>query len=147
MKGFDLMVFGQGVAGNDIYNGLRRLDIPASNWSSAALGRWTGEGTSSTFPRLVNGDPNRNFSYPSSFYLTNGAYFRIKVLQLGYTLPKKMLDNIGIDQLRVYVSSNNLATFTKYTGFDPEIGGGSFGIDRGIYPQARSFMAGVNVTF
>ncbi len=146
-RGFDLMVFGQGVAGNDVYNGLRRLDIPSANWTTAALGRWTGEGTSSDFPRLVNGDPNRNFSYPSNFYLTSGAYFRIKTLQIGYTIPKMVLDKIGIQTLRVYVSSNNLATFTKYPGFDPEIGGGSYGIDRGVYPQARSFLAGINVSF
>ena len=58
-----------------------------------------------------------------------------------------MIQKIGLDHLRIYLSSNNLATFTKYTGYDPEIGGSSYGIDRGIYPQARSFMAGVSVTF
>ena len=146
-KGFDLMVFGQGVAGNDVYNGLRRLDIPKANWSTDALGRWTGEGTSTDFPRLINGDPNKNFSSPSNFYLTSGAYFRIKTLQLGYTFAKPVLEKIGLDLLRIYLSSNNLATFTKYTGFDPEIGGGSYGIDRGVYPQARSFIAGLSVTF
>jgi len=146
-KGFDLMFFGQGVSGNDVYNGLRRLDIPMANWTSEAMGRWTGEGTSTTFPRLINGDPNKNFANPSAFYLTSGAYFRIKVLQIGYTIPKPVLEKIGIQQLRIYLSSNNLATFTKYTGFDPEIGGGSYGVDRGVYPQARSFMGGVNLTF
>ena len=146
-KGFDLMVFGQGVSGNDVYNGLRRLDIQSANWTSEAMDRWTGEGTSTTFPRLINGDPNKNFANPSAFYLSNGAYFRIKVLQVGYTFPKALLEKAGLQQLRIYVSSNNLATFTKYTGFDPEIGGGSFGVDRGVYPQARSFMGGVNLTF
>jgi TonB-linked SusC/RagA family outer membrane protein len=146
-KGFDLMVFGQGVAGNDVYNGLRRLDIAKANWSSDALGRWTGEGTSTDFPRLINGDPNKNFSSPSNFYLTSGAYFRIKTLQVGYTFPKQIVGKIGLQLLRIYLSSNNLATFTKYTGFDPEIGGGSYGIDRGVYPQARSLIAGLSVTF
>jgi len=146
-KGFDLLFFGQGVAGNDVYNGLRRLDIAKANWTTDALGRWNGEGTSNDFPRLINGDPNKNFSSPSNFYLTSGAYFRIKTLQLGYTIARSVVEKIGIQQIRIYLSSNNLATFTKYTGFDPEIGGGSYGIDRGVYPQARSFIAGLNVSF
>jgi TonB-linked SusC/RagA family outer membrane protein len=146
-KGFDLLVFMQGVAGNDVYNGLRRLDIPNANWTTEALGRWTGEGTSNDFPRLTKSDLNKNFSSPSSFYLTSGAYFRIKTLQIGYTIPKNIVGKIGFQQLRVYLSSNNLATITKYNGFDPEIGGGSYGIDRGVYPQARSFMAGLSLTF
>lgn len=146
-KGFDLMVFGQGVAGNDVYNALRRLDLPTANWTTDALGRWTGEGTSNTFPRLTKSDGNKNFSNPSTFYLSKGDYFRIKVLQIGYTIPVRICEKVGIQQLRVYLSSNNLATFTKYTGFDPEIGGSSYGIDRGVYPQARSLTAGLNVTF
>jgi len=146
-KDFDMMIFGQGVAGNQVYNALRRLDISAANWTTDALERWTGDGTSDTYPRLVSGDPNGNFSKPSSFYLTNGTYFRIKTVQLGYSLPKSILSKIGIDNFRVYVSGNNLLTATKYSGFDPEIGGGSYGIDRGVYPQARTYMLGVNVAF
>lgn len=146
-RNFDVMVFGQGVAGNDVYNALRRLDISAANWTTDALDRWTGEGTSNSYPRLITGDPNGNFSKPSSFYLTDGSYFRIKTIQLGYAIPKDVLGKIGMDNLRLYVSGNNLITLTKYSGFDPEIGGGSYGIDRGVYPQARSFMLGVNVAF
>jgi TonB-linked SusC/RagA family outer membrane protein len=145
--GFDVVLFGQGVAGNQIFQGLRRLDIPSANWSTKALGRWTGEGTSNTFPRLVAGDPNKNFSNPSSFYLEDGDYFRIKTLQVGYSLPGSVINRIGVQRLRVYLSGFNLVTFTNYTGYDPEIGGGSYGIDRGFYPQARSFQAGVNLTF
>jgi len=145
-KGFDLLIFGQGVAGNDVFNGLRRLDIPTANWTSDALGRWTGPNTSNTYPRLVLGDPNKNFSSPSTFYLTNGSYFRFKTIQLGYSLPKTIVTKIGLQLLRVYFSANNLVTFTKYQGYDPEIGGASYGIDRGVYPQARSFMIGFNVT-
>ncbi len=145
-KGFDVLLFGQGCAGNDVFNGLRRLDIPAANWTTDALDRWTETNHSQDFPRIVNGDPNKNFTNPSTFYLTSGAYFRIKTLQIGYTIPKTIINKIGLQQLRIYVSSNNLATFTKYTGFDPEIGGGSYGIDRGVYPQARSFVFGLNVT-
>lgn len=146
-KNFDLMFFGQGVAGNKIFQGLRRLDILTANYSTAALGRWTGPGTSNSFPRLTDSDVNGNFTNPSSFYLEDGSYFRIKTLQLGYTISNQIIKKVGLQKARIYVSSNNLATFTKYTGYDPEIGGGSYGIDRGIYPQARSFMVGVNVTF
>jgi TonB-dependent starch-binding outer membrane protein SusC len=146
-KGFDLLLFGQGVAGNQIYNGLRRLDISTANWSSKAMSRWTGPGTSNDFPRLSTNDVNGNFSNPSSFYLENGDYFRIKVLQLGYTLPNQLTNRAGIQKVRVYVSANNLVTLTNYTGYDPEIGGSSYGIDRGFYPQARSFTGGINLTF
>lgn len=142
-KGFDIMVFAQGVAGNDIYNGLHRLDIPAANWTTDVLNHWNGVGSSNTFPRLVQG--SANFTNPSTFHLSNGAYMRIKTMQLGYQLPKSTVKKIGLNNLRVYVGANNLFTFTKYTGFDPEIGGSSYGIDRGYYPQARTFMAGVNV--
>ena len=146
-KNFDLLFFGQGVAGNKIYQGLRRLDILTANYSTAALGRWTGPGTSNSYPRLTDNDLNGNFTNPSSFYLENGSYFRIKTLQVGYTFSNGLIKKVGLSKARLYVSCNNLATFTKYTGYDPEIGGGSYGIDRGIYPQARSFMLGVNVSF
>jgi TonB-dependent starch-binding outer membrane protein SusC len=144
-KNFDLLIFGQGVAGNEIFNGLRRLDIPAANWTTDALNRWQGVGTSNDYPRLVQADPNKNFSNPSTFHLTNGAYFRVKTIQLGYTVPRAYSQKIGLQQLRLYVGANNLFTVTQYKGYDPEIGGSSFGIDRGYYPQARSFMAGINV--
>lgn len=144
---FDLLLFGQGVSGNQIYQGVRRLDIPTANWQANALGRWHGEGTSSIYPRLTTNDVNRNYSYPSVFYLQDGNYFRVKTLQIGYKLPQKLISKISLQRLRVYLSGNNLFTITKYTGFDPEIGGSSFGIDRGIYPQAKSFLFGLNLTF
>jgi hypothetical protein len=143
-KNFDLLLFGQGVSGNMIYNGLRRLDIPTANWTTDALDRWQGVGTSNTFPRIVHGDPNKNFSNPSTFHYTDGSYLRLKTIQLGYTFPKDLSRKIGLQQLRIYMGANNLITLTKYQGFDPEIGGASYGIDRGYYPQARTFMAGIN---
>ncbi len=146
-KGFDLYLLGQGVAGNQIFQGLRRLDITTANYQTAALGRWTGEGTSNDFPRLTNADPNKNFQNPSDFYIEDGDYFRLKVIQLGYTLPNSFIQKAGLNKVRFYVMAENLFTFTEYTGYDPEIGGGSFGIDRGIYPQARSFMGGVSLGF
>jgi TonB-dependent starch-binding outer membrane protein SusC len=146
-KNFDMTVFATGVSGNKVFQGLRRLDILTANWTTEALGRWTGAGTSNDFPRLSNSDPNGNFTKPSAFYLSDGSYFRIKNLQIGYTIPAQLLTKYGVQRLRVYVSTNNLVTFTKYSGFDPEIGGASYSIDRGVYPQARAFLFGVNLGF
>jgi TonB-dependent starch-binding outer membrane protein SusC len=146
-KGFDFMLFAQGVAGNKIFQGLRRLDILTSNYSTKALSRWTGEGTSNDFPRLTDSDPNGNFSRMSDFYLEKGDYLRLKVVQLGYTLPHKLFNNIGISRLRVYVTAENLLTLTGYSGYDPEVGGGIFGIDRGQYPQARTILGGLQLSF
>ena len=146
-KGFDLMVFGQGATGNKIFQGLRRLDIANANYQTIALSRWTGPGTSNTFPRLTSNDANGNFTNMSDFYLEKGDYFRIKVVSLGYTVKNKYLDKVGITKLRFYLSAQNLLTLTKYTGYDPEVGGGVFGIDKGMYPQARTFLGGVQLQF
>jgi TonB-linked SusC/RagA family outer membrane protein len=147
-KGFDLMLFANGAAGNKIFQGIRRLDIDKANYQTIALSRWTGEGTSNSYPRLISSDPNGNFSNMSNFYLEKGDFLRLKVAQLGYTLPSnKVLNKIGANKLRVYVSSENLLTLTNYTGYDPEVGGGVFGIDKGQYPQARSFMVGAQLQF
>ncbi|MFN8337953.1 MAG: TonB-dependent receptor [Saprospiraceae bacterium] len=146
-KAFDLMVFGQGAAGNKIFQGLRRLDIATSNYQTKALSRWHGEGTSNTFPRLTSSDTNGNFTNMSDFYLEDGAYLRLKILQLGYTLPMSISNRISSSKIRLYFTGENLFTFTKYTGYDPEIGGGVFGIDKGYYPQARSFLFGAQVQF
>ncbi|PHR93940.1 MAG: SusC/RagA family TonB-linked outer membrane protein [Leeuwenhoekiella sp.] len=146
-KNFDLLVFSQGAGGNKIFQGLRRLDISNANYQTEALNRWTGEGTSNTFPRLSNVDANNNFTNPSDFYLEDGDYFRIKTVQIGYSLNRSLIEKIGLTRLRIYATGENLVTFTRYTGFDPEIGGGIFGIDRGYYPQARTGLLGVNVQF
>lgn len=146
-KNFDVVAFGQGTVGNDVFQALRRFDLPTANWTTAALGRWTGEGSTNSFPRLTIDDKNQNFSRSSDFFVEDGSYFRIKVLQVGYSLPSSMIHKIGLNKLRIYATANNLVTFTKYSGYDPEIGGGSYGVDRGYYPQARSFMLGVNVGF
>jgi TonB-linked SusC/RagA family outer membrane protein len=147
-KGFDVVAFGLGVGGNEIWQGLRRLDIAQANYQTRALGRWTGPGTSNAFPRLVDGDPNGNFTKPSAFYLESGAFFRIKNLQIGYSLPQSLVGRYGIQKIRVYVAGYNLYTFTKYDGYDPEIGGGgATSIDQGIYPQARTWQGGLSVTF
>ncbi|RMD73121.1 MAG: SusC/RagA family TonB-linked outer membrane protein, partial [Bacteroidetes bacterium] len=145
-RNFELTLFAQGVAGNQIYNATRRFDLPAANYRADALGRWTGPGSTNEYPRLIKTDPNRNFSRSSDFHVEPGAYFRIKTLQLAWNLPAETARHLGMQRAKVYVMANNLYTITKYTGFDPEIGA-SFGVDRGIYPQPRSYMAGINVTF
>ncbi|BEV02947.1 TonB-dependent receptor [Chryseobacterium gambrini] len=147
-KNWDLMVFAQGQAGNKIFQGLRRLDLLNANYQTAILDRWTGEGTSNTTPRVTVNDTNHNYTWMSNYYLQKGDYVRIKLVQLGYTLPQSAMQNFGVNKLRLYVTGENLFTFTKYTGYDPEIAAGdSFGIDRAYYPQARTFIFGANITF
>lgn len=147
-KNWDLMVFGQGAAGHKIFQGLRRLDMLDANYQTKILDRWTGEGSTNVNPRVTRDDPNKNYSRMSNWYLQKGDYFRIKLVQVGYTLPTDLTHKFGVSKLRLYVTGENLFTFTKYTGYDPEIAAGdSFGIDRAFYPQARTFMFGANVTF
>lgn len=146
-KNFDLSMMWQGTAGNDIYDATRRTDAISSNLPSWMLNRWTGEGTSDRIPRYVQGD---SYNWQSSDLLVyDGSYFRLKNLQLGYTLPKALTQKVFISSLRFYVAAENLLTLTKYHGFDPEIssGGTSLGIDYGVYPQARIWTVGVNLAF
>ncbi|EJG00595.1 SusC/RagA family TonB-linked outer membrane protein [Flavobacterium sp. F52] len=146
-KNFDLLIFTQGAIGNKIFQGLRRLDITDANYQTSALGRWTGEGSTNSYPILSTVDNNKNFSNPSDFYLEDGDYWRIKTIQIGYNLPSDVVAKAGLSKTRLYLTGENLLTFTKYSGYDPEIGGGVFGIDKGYYPQARTVMVGVNLQF
>ncbi|MDR6564057.1 MULTISPECIES: TonB-dependent receptor [unclassified Arcicella] len=146
-KGFDCMIFAQASGGNKVFQGLRRLDILNANYQTEVLNRWTGEGTSNSYPRLTNNDTNGNFGKPSDFYLEDGDFVRFKIIQLGYTLPTSITNKIGAQKLRLFLTAENLLTITKYTGYDPEIGGNVFGIDRGYYPQARSIQFGLNLKF
>lgn len=147
-KNWDLMVFAQGQAGNKIFQGLRRLDLLNANYQTAILDRWTGEGTSNSTPRVTVDDTNHNYTWMSNYYLQKGDFIRVKLVQLGYTLPQNMTQNFGVNKVRFYVTGENIFTFTKYTGYDPEIAAGdSFGIDRAYYPQARTFIFGANITF
>ena len=146
-KAFDLVAFGNGAGGNMIFQGLRRLDVTFANWQTSILDRWTPGNPSSTQPRVVQSDPNGNNTKFSKKYLEAGDYFRLKTLQIGYNLPKNFTQKIGAQKVRVYLMSENLWTITNYSGYDPEIGGTVLGVDRGFYPQARSFMVGLNVGF
>lgn len=149
-KGFDLGIFLQGTQGNDIYNGTVRYDFYYVNRPVSVLNRWTGPGTSNVEPRVNLLDPNQN-ARVSDRFVEDGSYMRLKNVQLGYALPKSLLKRLHFEKFRLYVSAQNLFTFTKYTGMDPEIGayGGALnaGVDRGFYPQARVLLGGINVTF
>ena len=146
-KGFDFMIFLQGAAGSKIFQGLRRLDIGNANYQTSILGRWTGDGSTNELPRLTAADPNGNYSKMSDWYLEKGDYTRIKLMQLGYSLPSNLINKIGATRVRFYITGENLFTITGYTGYDPEIGGQVFGLDRGVYPQARSILGGVQIQF
>jgi TonB-dependent starch-binding outer membrane protein SusC len=148
-KGFDLSMFFQGSYGNDIFDFSQRGDITAMNRPEWILDRWIGEGTSNRIPRMTAKNPNGNWR-SSDLYIKDGSYIRLKTLQLGYTLPADLSKKASIQKLRVYIAGENLLTFTGYDGFDPEIASGDYttiGIDRGIYPQARTISLGANITF
>lgn len=145
-KGFDLSIFMQGVAGNKIFNANRIYTegmAVAYNQTTAVLDRWTGPGTSNTMPRAVFNDPNKN-TRVSNRYIEDGSYLRVKNVTLGYTLPKSERKSV-VNSLRLYLSAQNLFTFTKYTGFDPEVGAN--GIDLNVYPVTKTISAGVQLTF
>lgn len=156
-KGFDLSVMLQGVYGNKIYNGpatyTRSTQSLVYNYSADMVKRWHGEGTQNDprFPRLGGLDAN-NSIMQSDRYLEDGSYLRIKMIQLGYTLPSMLTSKIGIRSARMYVSGQNIYTFTRYTGLDPEIGmkNGTdpldIGVDRGFYPSPRLYSIGLNIT-
>ncbi len=148
-KGFDASLFFQGSFGNQIFDYCMRGDIPAQNLPAWVLDRWIGEGTSNRVPRMTNANPNQNWR-SSDLWVKDGSFVRLKTAQLGYTLPARLLKTIFIKNLRFYVAGENLLTFTKYEGFDPEMASDGYttiGVDRGIYPQARTITLGASITF
>jgi TonB-linked SusC/RagA family outer membrane protein len=148
-KGVDLNIFFQGVAGNDMFDLTQRSDLPTTNRPAWVLERWTATKPNTSLPRLTNIDENDN-RRPSDLYIKDGSYLRLKNLQLGYTLPKKWTMKCTVSKLRVFVMAENLLTVTTYDGFDPEAATGDYfniGVDRGIYPQSRTFSVGANISF
>jgi TonB-linked SusC/RagA family outer membrane protein len=158
-KSFDLSVFFQGAYGNKIYSQVNQ-DIEGFYRGFTVTQRyfderWTGEGTSNTQPR-ASWTAKSNNAMPSSRFLEDGSYIRLKNLQLGYTIPAEALKVIGLAQTRVYVSGSNLLTWTKYSGLDPEMtvsdnskteGDRAAGIDWGTYPSAMTLMLGIDIKF
>lgn len=158
-KGFDINVMLQGISGSEIFHANKRSIYPLKyfggsgvvNASKEALNRWTPGSGRNDIPRLAYTDSNGNFASSSSFYVEDGDYMRIRNLTLGYRIPGDLVKRTGLIQgIRLYVNAQNLFTFTKYSGFDPEIGSTDplqSGVDDGVYPQPRTFMAGINVSF
>jgi len=158
-KAFDVSVFLNGQAGVQIANMLRATiydmrfnnSTGIINGSADLMNRWTGQGTSNTMPRNAYTAPTSN-DWFSDVYIQDGSFVRVSNLQIGYTLKETLLSKAGISRLRIYVSGQNLYTFTKYTGYDPEVGSPnqnvlSTGADFGRYPLARMFNIGINLKF
>lgn len=154
-KNFDLNVFFQGSQGNDILSyTLMELNLLSgiNNATTEALKRWTPENTNTDVPKATTGRTRR----VSTRWIYDGSFVRLKNLALGYTLPAVALDKIGINKLRVYVSAQNILTFTNYEGYDPEVnyrsesatdGNRNLGLDYGSYPNAKSYTVGLNIGF
>lgn len=153
-KAFDLSVYTYGVAGVQNAYGVHDYSRPYYNYTSEVLGRWTGEGTSNSVPRVTYGNTdNNNYTKFSDLYIKDADFFRIKTVTLGCDLAKLTKVLNAFSQFRLYVSANNLFTFTKYPGLDPEVGFGNVnqswarGIDVGFYPQPRTYMVGLSANF
>lgn len=151
-KHFDLSLDFNGVAGVDIYNANKGLRFGNENFTEDFYNnRWHGQGTSNTYPS-VNIGGGQNY-FINDWYVESGNYFRIRNVQLGYTLPNGILKKAGIKSLRVFVNALNPVIFTNYTGFSPEIAGaavnspGNYGIDNNVYPITATYSAGINLTF
>lgn len=153
-KGIDLSIFLQGVFGNEILNLVRR-DIEGlaglSNQSVNVINRWSPTNPSNTVPRATDTDPNGNRRISNRF-IEDGSFIRLRNISLGYTFPSKWMKRWRINNIRVYISAQNLVTWTDYSGYDPEIG--SFnqsplinGVENGRYPIARSYTTGLSVNF
>lgn len=158
-KGFDLTLFFLGVGGVDIYNADRMQGLDASysfNLYSEATGRWTGEGTSNTIPRVSVNNGNRNYR-ASDLFIEKGDFLRLKNITLGYTIPKRVVAALRMTQARVYVTGQNVFTLTGYSGLNPELGYGNSNRAQGIYPQqnvdyaqypqSRTWTVGATISF
>lgn len=149
-KGFDLTVFGTGSQGNDIFNCINRPDFAASNKLKEVFydNRWTPSNTQGTVPRA--GAANMDKYQISDALVYDGSFFKIKQIQLGYTLPKQWVKKLCISNLRIYGSLDDFFTFTKYSGFDPEAAANStsgMGVDKGSYPCSKKVVLGFNIEF
>lgn len=153
-KSFDLSLFLQGSYGAKIYNFMRwqleKLDNTTNNQLVSVLDRYTADNINGSLPRFTT--TNSNNSIISDRYVEDGSYIRVQNLTIGYRLPTSIAQRIKMTNLRVYLSAQNLYTFTKYSGYDPEIGSYDNGIllmnvDQGHYPNPRTITMGINVEF
>ncbi|WP_243745654.1 SusC/RagA family TonB-linked outer membrane protein [Segetibacter sp. 3557_3] len=147
-KGFDAMFEGQGVAGNKIYTQRRIANFTVLNYESNRLNAWTTPGSTNIEPILDNSRGN-NYLF-SSYYLEPGDYFRIRTVQIGYTFGRNALSFLGIQKARIYLSGQNIVSWSQVTGYTPEAQIGSIlggGADNGVYPVPATYSFGVNVNF
>lgn len=153
-RNFDFSFFLQGSQGNDIFNATR-IDLEgmfdSKNQSVAVLNRWTPDNRITDIPRAIGGGNVRNV-LNSSRFVEDGSYLRLKSITLAYNIASKTLDRLNMQKLSIYVTGQNLLTFTNYSGFDPEVNAfgrsaTELGIDYGTYPQSRTVTFGVNVEF
>lgn len=151
-KNFDLSIMLYGAGGHKLINGNRYLFESLSsgyNQFSTIKDAWTPENTNTSMPRITPDDPNVN-SRASNRWLEKGDFLRLKNVQLGYTLPNEWTQKVGIERIRMYVSGQNLLTFTSYSGLDPEIGRSSvrnIGVDGSFYPMTKTYLFGAQVSF
>ena len=150
-KGFDMVIFGTGIAGNKIFPSSWRTDRPHCNtysWYWENSWKADGSNTNPLFPGTTYWD---QITFSSTYNLFDGSYFKIKQIQLGYTLPRQLVSKVGISNLRVYASLENFFCFSKYPGLDPETASSgsdrSLGIDMGSYPSAKQIILGLNLSF
>ncbi len=146
-KGIDFLVFGSGAMGNDIYCLINRADYPTNRLTEFTNNRWTESNKQGDKPRAGATDYDKYLMSDAVVY--DGSYFKIKQIQLGYTLPKSLLKKVQIDNVRVYGSLEDFFTFTSYPGFDPETTGtgSSLGLDKGVYPNSKKVVFGLSVSF
>lgn len=145
-RGIDFSMFWQGVYGNKIYNAMRLRtegNGEEATLSTSMRNVWTASNPSGTIPNQGASGSSRN-NEASSRFVESGAYLRLKNLQIGYSLPSKIIEKAGMSRVRFYLTGSNLLTFTKYSGYDPEVGGG---IDYGNYPSSITVTLGVNIDF
>lgn len=152
-KGFDMSLFFTGSQGNDIYNYNKYFTefglFFNGNRSTNVLNAWTPDNTNTSVPALLNGYPIEEVS-SNSYFVEDGSYFRLKNLQIGYSLPEDVTDKIGMSNLRLYLQGTNIFTITSYSGLDPEVvayDNLSLGIDSRLYPVSRIFSIGANIKF
>ncbi len=166
-KNFDFSVLIQGVGGNKIFNKLYQQATLGDdgfkdgiNRLTVVKDRWIDDGQIHNFPRIIyESNQTSQNTRMSDFFLQDGTFTRIKNVQIGYSIPSNLLKKIDIERIRVYVSASNLYTFTKYKGFDPEVGQNTtgfsvfenkdlgIGVDNGVFPQPRMLLVGMNLTF
>ena len=149
-KGIDLTVFGTGSHGNKIFNCINRPDYAASNRLKEVFydNRWTVDNPNGTVPRAGANDMDKYAT--SSALVYDGSFFKIKQIQLGYTLPKNLINKVALSHARIYASLDDFFTFSKYPGFDPEAATNStsgMGIDKGGYPTSKKVVLGLNIEF